>query len=163
MRGTPVLGVLSVAGQWGRDMRPPLWPGEVAALGGLPPLPLMVDHLAVIRPSGIVDIGRTLEYRYADDPPRVTALLDVYDQAVAAAVERGQLGGLSLGRACSEVSLTANPAYRGCRVLCWGPDALARWQHQAGHRAARGSVSSPPQDGLRRGARLMPAAVAEVR
>lgn len=161
MRGTPVLGVLAVAGEWGRDMRPPLYRAEVAGLAGLPPLPLMVDHLAVVRPSGLVDPGRALEYRYADDPPRILTLLDVYDRSVLAAVERGQLAGLSLGQGCGEVSLTGSPAYRGCRVLCWGPAALARWQ-QTGRRAVRGRSHAPPCADSDAAPGLIRAAAAEV-
>jgi hypothetical protein len=87
----------------------------------------MVDHMAVIRPPGVVDVGKAVAYQWAPDPPHVAALLDVWDSSVVRAVERGQLWGLSLGRACSEVSLTDRPAYSACRVLGWGPDALAVW------------------------------------
>lgn len=161
MRGTPVIGVLAIAGEWGRDMRPPLYAAEVAEVASLPPLPLMVDHLAVVRPSGLVDPGRALYYRFADDPPRVEALLDVWDAPVAAAVERGQLAGLSLGQACSEVSLTGSPAYRGCRVLCWGPAALAHWQ-QTGRRAAGADPHARPCADSDAAPGLMHAAMAEV-
>lgn len=168
MRGTPVLGVLSVAGEWGWDGRPPLYRAEVAELAGLPPLPLRVDHQLVVRSSGVVDVGRAVDYRYADGPPRAEVLLDVWDAPVAAAVERGELTGLSLGQACGEVSLTFRPAYSACRILCWGPAALAAWgpaaagQHQAGCRAVRGRSHAPPRAGSDAAPGLARAAAAEV-
>jgi hypothetical protein len=127
LAGVPVVGVIMAANQRAADGRPPFSPDEVAALAGLEPLELRVEHELRFCPSGVIGAGAARAYRFVPDPPHTVALLDVQDPSVMAAVERGQLWGLSLGPGCAEVSLTSDPAYTGCKVLGWGEAALEMW------------------------------------
>jgi len=94
-------------------------------------------HVPVITSSGAYDVGRVSRFAIVDGPPPIPsgvlclAELDDNDigRSVFAAVARGQLWAFRLGgNGRAEVSLTGNPAFRNCRVVGWGADALATWE-----------------------------------
>jgi hypothetical protein len=127
-----VCGFMAVVGEWGMDARRPLWEPEVRTLANATGLRLWVEHSPRIRPSGVDDYGRALQFAYVEgDPSGVLVLAQIYDPAALEAVREGWLRGLSLHMDSNEVSLVHRPAYRSCRVLGVGEAALAVWRQVA--------------------------------
>jgi hypothetical protein len=143
-----ICGFMAVVGEWGTDARLPIWESEARTLANSAPLRLWVEHSLRIRPSGVDDYGRALQFAFVEgDPSGVLVLAQVDDPAALQAVREGWLRGLSFHLASDELSLAHKPAYRNCRILGVGEAALEVWKRLTGATwQGEGQLNSPSKE-----------------
>ena len=99
-------------------------------------LPVWINHHPHLVGDRFHDVGRTVQFAVVNgEPPVPSGVLCLIElaanpigRATLKAVNRGDFGALSLGgNGRPEVSLVNKPAFRSCRVIGTGAEALSAW------------------------------------